>query len=770
MPKKNPEHPQSNHPESDLNKTKALDYHAHGRPGKIEVVASKGFMTASDLSLAYTPGVAYPCLEIAKDPELAYKYTTKGNLIAVISNGTAVLGLGNIGAVAGKPVMEGKGILFKRFADIDVFDIELDEPTIEGMVRIVKAMAPTFGGINLEDIKAPECFEIEDRLVKELDIPVFHDDQHGTAIIASAAFINALEITQRKIEDVKVVFSGAGAAALACANLFFKLGVKRSNLILCDSQGVIYKGRIDGMNKYKEAFIVDTPHRTLSDALVEADAFVGVSAEGVVTRDMVKAMAKNPIIFAMANPNPEIYPDEVFSVRTDAIMATGRSDFPNQVNNVLGFPFIFRGALDVRARKINDEMKMAAVHALAELAKEEVPDEVKLAYGDANFSFGPQYLIPKPFDKRVLTRVAPAVAKAAVESGVARNPISDFKKYAESLEERLGGTASFVRSLRERLPKKSRPRIVFPEGTNTRILNAISILCEENRVEPILIGNPKSIHRKMDSIGLGALKNLEIINPETDPRLKEFYEKYYSDRHRKGVSYSYAQEVMLQGNYFGSMLVKLGYVEGMITGATQTYPECVRPVLKVVGADEKKASGIIILVFKNRVLFLADCTLQINPSAEDLAQIALSTAQLYKQIMLKDDPRIAFLSSSNFGSNRHPEATKVARAVELTKNANPQLCVDGEVQADVAVNPYLMKKLYNFSKLDRGADILIFPNLDAANISYKLLAQLADARPIGPIIVPLQVPINVVQRTSSVNEIVSMTTLTAVMSHEMKKK
>lgn len=747
---------------------KALQYHAEGRPGKIEVVPTKPCISAGDLSLAYTPGVAQPCLKIAQDPQEAYKYTAKGNLVAVVSNGSAVLGLGNIGAVAGKPVMEGKGILFKRFADIDVFDIEVNESSVEGMVKVVSALEPTFGGINLEDIKAPECFEIERQLVEKMDIPVFHDDQHGTAIIASAGFINALEVTKRKAEDVKVVFSGAGAASIACARLFVDLGVKRENILMCDSRGVIYKGRSQGMNQYKEEFANDTELRTLSDAMKNADAFIGCSAKGVLTQEMVKTMADNPIIFAMANPDPEILPHEVFEVRKDAIMATGRSDFPNQVNNVLGFPFIFRGALDVRASKINIEMKLAAVYALANLAKEEVPDEVKVAYGNQSFSFGPDYLIPKPFDTRVLTKVAPAVAEAAMKSGVAQTQIDDLVEYAATLEERLGHSGAFTKNLRDRLSAHvertgKKVRVVFAEGSNSRILQAINILNEENKIEPILLGRKEVILDKMESLGLSHLSNLEIITPEKSSHFKSFLDQYYKEKQRSGVSATYAEELMGQENYFGSMLVRSGKADALITGATQTYPECFVPVINTIGTKEKaNASGIFVLVFRDRTLFLTDCTAQINPSDEDLSEIALSAANLYKKLMNKD-PRVAFLSFSSFGSNKHPEATKVKKAVALTKKRAPELVCDGEIQADVAVNKGLINKLFPFSDLDQSADILVFPDLNSANISYKLIAQLSEAKAIGPILTPMNQAVNIIQRTASVNEIVNMTILTSVL-------
>jgi len=756
-------------------KKKALEYHSAGRPGKIEVTPTKPCLTSEDLSKAYTPGVAQPCMEIYNNPEDAFSYTAKGNLVGVITNGSAVLGLGNIGPLASKPVMEGKGVLFKRFADIDVFDIEVQEPSIDGMVKIVSALEPTFGGINLEDIKAPECFEIEKQLIEKMNIPVFHDDQHGTAIIASAGFLNALEVAEKKIEDIKVVFSGAGAASMACANLFYELGVKHENLLMCDSKGVIYKGRTEGMNPYKEIYAVETSLRTLGDAMKDSDAFIGCSARGVLTQDMVKTMRANPIIFAMANPEPEIYPDEVFEVRDDAIMATGRSDFPNQVNNVLGFPFIFRGALDVRARKINSEMKLAAVMALAELAKEEVPDEVKVAYGGDDLSFGRNYLIPKPFDTRVLTRVSPAVAKAAMESGVARVNIDDMKGYANNLQNRLGTSAPFMKSLRDRLQTSVRKstqknRMVFAEGANSRVLQAAKMIYDDQMIEPILLGDKKQIHKKMKDLGLlTELKELEIITPAHHEKFREFYTLYSQERQRDGVSIYHAEDVMALENYFGSMMVKQGLADTFIAGPTLTYPECFTPVMNVIGTrNQRKAAGIFILVFKNKVLFLADCTAQVDPSEEDLSEIALSTAELYRNLMMKE-PRIAFLSFSSFGSNKHPKATKVKKAVALTKEKRPDLICDGEVQADVAVNKGIMKKLFNFSELDDAADILIFPELNSANISYKLLSQMAECHAIGPLLVPTNATVNIVQRTSSITEIVNMATITALISEVHKQ-
>jgi malate dehydrogenase (oxaloacetate-decarboxylating)(NADP+) len=754
----------------DEKKQHALDYHSEGRPGKIEVVTTKPFLTSHDLSKAYSPGVAYPCLEIAKDPELVYKYTAKGNLVAVISNGTAVLGLGNIGALAGKPVMEGKGNLFKKFADIDVFDIEVNEPTIEGMIKIVAALEPTFGGVNLEDIKAPECFEIETQLIEKMNIPVFHDDQHGTAIICSAAFLNALEVTGRDIKKTKVVFSGAGAAAISCAKLFFELGLPRENLIMCDSNGAIYKGRKEGMNKYKDEFAIDTKARTLADAFINADAFVGCSARGLVSADMVKAMAKDPIIFAMANPDPEIYPAEVHAVRDDALMATGRSDFPNQVNNVLCFPFIFRGALDVRATKINIQMKLAAVYALAELAKEEVTEEVKMAYSGEDFKFGKNYLIPKPFDSRVLTRVTPAVAKAAMDSGVARIQIEDLQAYARALEGRMGNTAQFMKSLRDRLgtlvaKRGGKIKIVFAEGTNTRILQAINVLVEEDMIEPILLGRKKAIHKKMELLGLDQLKDeVKTVNPRRHEKFEHFVRTYSKERQRDGVTIYHAEELMAHQNYFGSMMVKHGLADAVIAGPTLNYADCFPPLVHVIGTQEKKsAAGIYIMTFKNRVLFFADCAVQIEPNEDQLCEIAAGTAALFRKLM-KREPRIAFLSYSNFGSNDHEKALKVKRAVKLTKLRYPNLLVDGELQADVAVNKNLMDKLFNFSTLDGPTDILIFPEINSANISYKLLAQLANANAIGPILLPMNYSANIIPRTSSVTEIVNMCVLSAILS------
>jgi len=750
----------------------SLRYHSMGRPGKIEVTATKPCITSRDLSLAYTPGVAAPCLEIDKDHLNAYKYTSKGNLVGVISNGSAVLGLGNIGPHASKPVMEGKGILFKRFADIDVFDIEIDETDPQKIIQIVKALGPTFGGINLEDIKAPECFEIERALIKEMDIPVFHDDQHGTAIICCAGFLNALELQSKKIEQVKIVFSGAGAAAMACANLLFELGAKRENLLMCDSKGVIYKGRTEGMNPYKDEFAVKTDARTLKDAMNGADFFLGVSRAGVVTKAMVKAMNDKPIIFAMANPVPEIYPNEVKEVRDDVIMATGRSDFPNQVNNVLCFPFIFRGALDVRAKTINLEMKLAAVYALSNLAKEEVPSEVKMAYENKEFQFGPDYIIPKPFDKRVLTSVAPAVAKAAMDSGVARHQIKDIKEYARNLHNKLGSTsATFMKSLRDRLAstvkeKGSKVKVAFSAGSNSRILKALNYLVTEDIVDPILLGNKERVDKKIKEYGLDNLKDVPVIDPLRGPKYNEYHQEYYKLRQRKGANQSISRERLKQEIYYGAMMLKDGDVDSLLSGPRLTFPELFTPIMKIIGTDKgHKAAGVFILCFKNRILFLADTTTQVEPNEEDLVNIAVETANLYRTLVRKE-PNIAFLSFSNFGSTNHELPNKVRRAVEKMRKDHPNLNVEGEVQADVAVNKELMDNLFPFNRLDGAADILIFPDLNSANISYKLLSQLGEAEAIGPIMIPMKQSVNILQRTADLYGILNMIYLTALLSVE----
>ena len=754
--------------EDKKNRKFALDYHSQGRPGKIEVVPTKPCLTARDLSLAYTPGVAEPCLEIAEDPSKAFEYTAKGNLVAVVSNGSAVLGLGNIGPLAGKPVMEGKGILFKRFADIDVFDIEIDETTVEGIVRVTKSLEPTFGGINLEDIKAPECFEVERILKEQMNIPVFHDDQHGTAIISSAALLNAMEITKRDYSKTRVVVNGAGAAAIACADLYIDLGIKRENVMMCDSKGVIYKGRTNGMNKYKEDFAVETECRTLEEACKGADIFLGCSVAGAMSKEMVRIMAKDPIILAMANPTPEIFPHEVAEVRDDAIMATGRSDFPNQVNNVLGFPFIFRGALDCKATKINLEMKIAAVKALADLAKEEVPGEVKAAYGNEEFTFGREYLIPKPFDTRVLTRVSPAIAQAAMDSGVAREPIHDMGEYALYLEQRLGHTAEFSKQLRDKVKAKVRKsgkkiKIVLTDGQNARILNAVDALVDDGDFAPILLGEKDSIEKKIDSLGLNHIRDkVEIISPVNDSRYDSFVDVLHKCKEREGISHTDAVGFMKYGEYFGSMMLKHEMADAMIAGPSRPFQHYFSPIVKI-GEQERdmKVSGVHVLVYRQKLLFFTDCTCNPNPTAEELSDNAYSCAELYRKMTGGKEPNIAFLSYSNFGTSSNPEALKVKKAVELTKHKWPDLIVEGEMQADVAVNKTIADSLFPFHDLKKSADILVFPDLSSANISYKLLSQLSDCDSIGPILVPLKKATNIVQRTATVTEIVNMCMLTA---------
>ena len=742
-------------------KIDALEYHSMGRKGKIEVISTKPCLTARDLSLAYTPGVAEPCLEIEKNPEDAYKYTTKGNLVGVISNGTAVLGLGNIGALAGKPVMEGKGVLFKRFADIDVFDIEVNSEDPDEVIKFCQLIEPTFGGINLEDIKAPECFYIEEELKKTLNIPVFHDDQHGTAIISSAALINALELNGKKIEEIRIVVNGAGAAAIACANLAISLGVKRENLIMCDTKGVIYQGRTEGMNKYKERFAVDTPFRSLEEAAEGADVLFGLSSKGAFTPEMVRSMANNPIIFAMANPDPEITPEEAHAVRGDVLIATGRSDYPNQVNNVLGFPFIFRGALDVRATTINEEMKKAAVYALAELAREECPDLVCRAYGNVKFFFGRDYIIPKPFDPRALLRVAPAIAKAAMDSGVARQPIADMDKYVEHLES-LQGKAKETMRLIINKAKTDPKRIAFPEGDNEKILRAAQILVEEEIARPILIGNGDKIRAKMGELGI-ELPGVPIIDTETSEFAEEYADELYRLRQRKGVTANEARRIIRRKsrNHFGSMMVRMGDADTMLSGIDSHYPETIRPALEVVGKQPQLTSvhGMYMMVFKKGIYFLADTTVDIDPTPEELAETAILAAETVR--VLDIEPRIAMLSFSNFGSVTHPQALKVKRAVEIVKERAPDLIVEGEMHADTAVEQELLEQ-FSFSKMKNPANILIFPDLNSGNICYKLLHHLGGADAIGPILMGMKKPVHVLQRGDDVNDIVNMAAIAVV--------
>jgi len=749
-------------------KEEALLYHSQGRKGKIEVNSTKPCITQRDLGNAYTPGVAEPCREIHDDPGLAYEYTAKGNLVAVVSNGTAVLGLGNIGALAGKPVMEGKGILFKRFADIDVFDIELDTEDQDEIVNTVKLLEPTFGGINLEDIKAPECFYIEEKLKEIMNIPVFHDDQHGTAIISAAALLNALEIQNKKIEDMKVVFLGAGAAGIACADLYVKVGVKIENLYLVDSKGLIYNGRTEGMNPYKQRFANGNSPATLADVMKGADVFAGVAVANMVTKEMVKSMADKPIIFAMANPDPEITYEDATSVRDDLIMATGRSDYPNQVNNVLGFPFIFRGALDVRATKINDEMKIAAVKALADLAKEDVPDSVIRAYGDKPIRFGKDYIIPKPFDSRVLIWEASAVAKAAVETGVAKMPITDFEAYKERLESLLGKSREVMR-LAINKAKKFPKKIVFPEGWEPKIIRACQIIVDEGIAQPIILGSKENIEKKAKKLNVD-LTGVEIIDPMVSEKLQNYKEKFYEQRSRKGMTQSEA-EVRLKGNWrlFGAMMVATGDADGMIAGVNYNYPDTIKPALQAIPLKEGLGvvAGLYMMVFKNDVLFFADTTVNIEPNAEELAEIAILAAEEVKNFDI--EPKIAMLSFSNFGSARHPLSNKVAKATKIVKEKRPDLLIDGEMQADTAVVPEILNGTYDFNELKGAANVLIFPNLESGNIAYKLMNRLGGAEAIGPILMGVSKSIHVLQRNCEVNDIVNMTAI-AVLDAQRNEK
>ncbi len=743
----------------------ALDYHSTGRKGKIEVITTKPCATSRDLSLAYSPGVAEPCLEIEKNPNDAYKYTAKGNLVAVVSNGTAVLGLGDIGALAGKPVMEGKGVLFKRFADVDVFDIELDTKDPDEIIRTVKLLEPTFGGINLEDIKGPECFYIEEELKKTMNIPVFHDDQHGTAIIANAGLINALEIIGKKIEDVRIVVNGAGAAGIACANMALTLGARKENLYLCDSKGVIFTGRTEGMNEYKERLANDTEFRTLEDAMAGADVFFGVSVKGAVTREMVASMAKDPIIFAMANPDPEITPDEATSVRKDVIIGTGRSDYNNQVNNVLCFPFLFRGALDTHASAINDEMKMAAVKALAGLAKQDVPDSVRKAYGNVEIKFGREYLIPKPFDPRVLLHVAPAVAQAAMESGVARRPIENMERYRESLEALQGRSKEIMRALINKA-KANPKRIVFPEGEDEKILRAAQILIDEKIAIPVLLGFKDEIEAKIKELGLD-LSNVEIINTMRSAKADHYTNLLFQQRQRKGVTLAESSRLIKKNrNYYGAMMVKMGDADALLSGVGHHYPDVIRPALEVIGKQEglSKVHGLYMMVFKKDVVFCADTTVTIEPTAEELAETAILSAQKARHFEV--EPRIAMLSFSNFGSTEHPLALKVKRATTLVKEWAPDLNVDGEIQANVALDPELIAKQYPFSNLKGNANVMIFPDLQSGNIAYKLLAKLGGAEAVGPILMGMKKPVHVLQRGDDVADIVNMAAVAVVDAQE----
>lgn len=748
----------------------ALIYHAKPTPGKIQVVPTKKYATQRDLSLAYSPGVAEPCLEIAKDVNNVYKYTTKGNLVAVITNGTAVLGLGNIGPEASKPVMEGKGLLFKIFADIDVFDIEIGTENIEEFVQTVKNIAPTFGGINLEDIKAPEAFEIERRLKEELDIPVMHDDQHGTAIISAAALLNALEIAEKKIDKVNIVISGAGAAAISCSRLYQAFGAKRENMVMLDSKGVIRKNR-ENLSVEKAEFATHRNIDTLDEAMKNADVFIGLSTANIVTQKMLKSMANDPIVFAMANPDPEIPYDLAIAARKDIIMATGRSDHPNQVNNVLGFPFIFRGALDVRATKINEAMKMAAVKALANLAKESVPEQVNIAYGETRLTFGRDYIIPKPFDPRLIAEVPPAVAKAAMESGVAKEPIDNWEKYKEHLLERLGSDNKIVRLITNRA-KMDPKRVVYAEADHLDVLKAAQIAFDEGIAIPILLGRKDNIQELMKEIEFDA--NIEIIDPKSDeelPRKNKYAKVYWEQRKRKGVTLNSAESVMRERNYFAAMMVNVGDADALISGYSRSYPSVVKPMLELIGLATRatRAATTNLMMTQRGPMFLSDTSINIDPSAEDLAKIAQMTARTVR--MFGMEPVIAMVTFANFGSSPSPRTTKVKEAVASLHASYPDLLVDGELQMDFALNAEMLKATFPFSKLvDKKVNTLIFPNLESANITYKLLKEINNTESIGPIMMGMRKPVHILQLGASVDEIVNMTTIAVIDAQQKEKK
>ncbi|MFZ0733929.1 MAG: NADP-dependent malic enzyme [Candidatus Sulfotelmatobacter sp.] len=747
-----------------VSKQQALEYHQGARPGKIEVVPTKPCRTQRDLSLAYTPGVAEPCLEIQKNPQEAFKYTGRGNLVAVLSNGTAVLGLGDIGALAGKPVMEGKAVLFKRFADVDVFDIEVNSHDPEEIIKLCQLLEPTFGGINLEDIKAPDCFLIEETLRKTMKIPVFHDDQHGTAIISGAALLNALEIVGKDISQVRIVFNGAGAAGIACAEHYVRLGVKRENIILCDTKGVVYEGRKEGMNKYKERFAQKTDRRTLAQAMVGADVFAGLSVKGAINGEMVCSMAKDPIVFAMANPDPEITYEEAKSCRSDVIIATGRSDYPNQVNNVLGFPFIFRGALDVRAVAINEEMKLAATHALADLAKEDVPDSVCRAYGVPRLQFGREYLIPKPFDPRVLMWEAGAVAEAAMKSGVAQQPI-DLTTYRAQLERRLGKAYEVARTMIHKAQANPK-QVVFPEGDNEKILRACHTLVEEKIAHPILLGEAAKIQARAREFGVN-LEGMQIVDTAMSEHRELYAQELFRLRQRRGVTLQEAATLLNNCNVFGSMMVHMGDADALVSGLTQHYPDTIRPALQIVRIREglHRVSGCYaVITRKGEVFFLADTSVNIEPTAEDLVEIALCTAHMARRFDIT--PRVAMLSFSSFGGVDHPICRKVRKAVELIKYADPTLIVDGEIMADEALSPEIIEELYPFSALKGGANVLIFPDLASANIACKFAAKVSGGELIGPILMGMSRPVHVLQRTATVEEVVHVAAIAVVDAQE----
>ncbi len=758
----------------DRKKQDALDYHSKGRPGKIEVIPSKEYKTQRDLSLAYSPGVAEPCKEIAKTPDDAYKYTAKGNLVAVISNGTAVLGLGDIGALAGKPVMEGKGLLFKIFADIDVFDIELDTKNVDEFVRTVKILEPTFGGVNLEDIKAPECFEIETRLKKELNIPVMHDDQHGTAIISSAGLLNALEVVGKKINEVKIVVLGAGASAISCTKLYVALGAKKENIVMFDSKGAITADRKD-LDQYKKQFATSRKIKSIEDALKNADMMLGLSKGNTITGKHLKVMAKNPIVFALANPDPEITYEEALKARPDVIMATGRSDYNNQVNNVLGFPYIFRGALDVRATEINEAMKLAAVKALAELAKQPVPDIVNVAYNEKNISFGKNYIIPKPVDPRLLSTVAPAVARAAMKSGVAKNPIKDFAAYEAQLSARLGQNDQLMRMIANKA-KRNKQRIVMADADNFKILRAAQIVFDEGIATPILLGNKQKIHSILKENSFQLSKQIEIIDTlenATEKKRQLFGDLFFEKRKRKGINLYEARKAMKDRTNYGAMMVETGDADAMITGITRRYSDAIKPALQIIGTHPKvkKIAGMYILITKKGPIFFADTTVNSNPSVDDLVEITELTSAAVRAFNIT--PRIAFLSYSNFGSAKGDDAEKMSKAVALLKEKHPEMIVDGEMQGNVAFDKEIMQDNYPFSDLATGGapNVLIFPNLAAGNIAYNLVSKLGQSmESIGPLVLGLNKPVHVLHLGSSVREIVNMVTIAAVDAQHRKRE
>jgi malate dehydrogenase (oxaloacetate-decarboxylating)(NADP+) len=748
-------------------KQEALDYHSQGRPGKIEVIPTKPHSSQRDLSLAYSPGVAAPCLEIEKDKNLVYKYTSKGNLVAVISNGTAVLGLGNIGPEASKPVMEGKGLLFKILADIDVFDIEINQTNVDDFVKTVKAISPTFGGINLEDIKAPECFEIEKRLKEELDIPIMHDDQHGTAIISAAALINALAVAGKEIGTVKIVVNGAGAAAISCTRLYLSLGAKLENIVMLDRKGVIRPDRANP-DPNKKFFATKRNINTLAEAIADSDVFIGLSDKNVLSAEMLLSMAPKPIVFALANPDPEISYELAMETRSDSIFATGRSDFPNQVNNAIGFPYIFRGALDVRATQINEEMKLAAVYAIAELARQPVPEMVNLAYNKKNICFGKDYIIPKPLDSRLIYTVAPAVAKAAIASGVAQGAITNWEKYIDDLKKRLGLDDKLIRIITSKA-KQNPQRVVFAESDNYKILKAAQIVKDEGIAKPILLGNPGKIHKLIKENNL-ELKDVIIIDPrEENDTTKMFGEIFFQKRHRRGFNFHEAKKMMRERNYYGAMMVEMGHADAFISGLTRNYADTIRPALRIIGTQPnvKKVAGMYIMITKKGPVFFADTTINVNPTSEELIEITMLTARAVQQFNVK--PRIALLSYSNFGSSDQKSAVKVRDAVAHLHEHYPALIVDGEMQANMAFNMQLLKDNYPFSELiNGGANTLIFPNLDAGNIAYKLMQEIGGAEAIGPVLLGLAKPVHILQLGSSVREIVNMVTIAVVDAQSRK--